>query len=162
MTNTRLISVSLFSLILLVAVFAIPAWGQTSATDWYFKGMALYNLNKYEESIQAYDQAIALNPRDAEAWNGKGVDLGLLGKYDEALRAFGRATDINSSYAEAWFNAGVIYDLQERYSEAIQAYNMATEINPSYQKAWVNKNQDIDIIASMTPSCACKNALPEA
>jgi len=148
------------ALLLLVAEFTAPAWGQTTATDWFYNGMILYDDNKFNESIQAYDKAIQLNPLNEEAWNGKGMDLGTLGRYDEALRAFERATQINSSYAEGWFNMGVIFDLQGKYVDAIQAYNSATQINPSYQKAMVNKNRDIDIVMSSSLSCSCPNQLP--
>ena len=142
-TNSKLVQV----LLLLVMALAAPAWGQTNnSTDWFYKGMILYNENKFNESVQAYDKAIQLNPLNEEAWNGKGMDLGTLGRYEEALQAFDRATQINSSYAEAWYNMGVIFDLQGKYFLGIQAYNEATRINPNYQKAWVAKNEDINIV----------------
>ena len=131
---------------LLILAFIGPAFGQTNTTDWFAEGMSLYNQDRFEESVQAYDKALQNDPQDAEAWNNKGISLGILGRYSEALVAFKKAVEINSSYAEAWYNMGVIFDFQERYVEAIQAYNMATQINPSYQKAWFKKNEDINII----------------
>ena len=38
------------------------------ADAWYNKGVALYNLGRYEEAIKAYDEAIKLNPQDTDAW----------------------------------------------------------------------------------------------
>lgn len=131
---------------LMIMAFAAPTLGQTNATDWFAEGLSLYNQDRFEESVQAYDKAIEIDPQDAETWNNKGIALGILGRYGEALEAFEQATAINSSYAEAWYNMGVIFDFQERYVDAIGAYNTATQINPSYEKAWYNKNQDINII----------------
>ncbi len=148
------------TLLFLVTGLASPVWGETTATDWFYTGMMLYDDGKFNESIQAYDKSIQQDPLNEEAWNGKGMDLGSIGRYDEALRAFEKATEINSSYAEGWFNIGVILDMQGKIVEAIQAYNTATQINPSYQKALVNKNRDIDIVMSRSLSCACPNQLP--
>ena len=46
--------------------------------------MALYSLGKYDEAIKAYDEAIRLDPEDAEARYNKGNALKSLGKHDEA------------------------------------------------------------------------------
>jgi tetratricopeptide (TPR) repeat protein len=142
-TNLRLIPV----LLLLVITPSASASGQTNnSTDWFYKGMILYNENQFNESLQAYEKAIQLNPANEDAWNGKGMALGTLGRYEEALQAFNRATRINSSCAEAWYNMGAIFDLTGKYFLAIQAYNEATRINPNYQKAWAAKNNDINIV----------------
>lgn len=130
----------------LLVTFAAPAFGQTNASDWFDKGVALYNEDNFTGSLDAYEKAIEIDPGNAEAWNNKGIDLGILGKYDEALYAFREATQLNSSYAEAWYNMGAIFDIQGKYVNAIQAYSTATRINPSYQKAWEAKNYDINII----------------
>ena len=42
---------------------------------WYNKGLALDNLNKYDEAIKAFDKAIEINPKYSAAWDNKGVFL---------------------------------------------------------------------------------------
>ena len=42
------------------------ACASESAQDYFDKGLALYNLGKYEESLKSYDKAIELNPEIAE------------------------------------------------------------------------------------------------
>jgi tetratricopeptide (TPR) repeat protein len=146
-TNSR----SILVLIFLAFVLTVPTLGQQNATQpnetrWFNVGLNLYSQDRYNESLQAYNNVIEINQRNEAAWNNKGIDLSLLGRYDEALVAFDRATSINSSYAEAWYNMGVAYDLKGDLNSAIQAYNKATEINPNYEKAWINKNQDMDVM----------------
>ncbi|MDQ1261016.1 MAG: hypothetical protein QG575_197 [Euryarchaeota archaeon] len=130
-----------------------------TSTDWFMKGLDLYNQEKFNDSLQAYNRALELDPNDFEAWNNKGIDEGLLGRYDDALVSFGKALDINESYAEAWYNMGVIYDFKGYYSTAVQAYKKATQLNPSYQKALVRRNADTDIVMSRSLSCACKDPI---
>ena len=123
------------------------------------KGLNLYNQDKFEESLQAYNRALELNNNDAEAWNNKGIDEGLLGKYDDALVSFKNAVAINESYAEAWYNMGVIYDYKGYYQTAVQAYKKATQLNPSYQKALVRRNVDTDVVMARSLSCACSDPI---
>jgi len=48
---------------------------------WYNKGVALYLLGKFDESIIAFDQALALNPAAGKVWTKKGDALQKLGRY---------------------------------------------------------------------------------
>jgi tetratricopeptide (TPR) repeat protein len=155
-------SVSLSLVIMaLIFILMVPvcAGANETSTDWFMKGLDLYNQDKIDESLQAYNRALELDPNDYEAWNNKGIDEGLLGKYDDALVSFGNAVAINESYAEAWYNMGVIYDFKEYYGSAVQAYKRATQLNPSYQKALVRRNIDTDIVMARSLSCACSDPI---
>jgi len=145
----------------LVMIFTSPALGQSNATSlyWFQRGLDLYNQDKFDESLTAYEKAVELDPKDFEAWNNMGIDLGLLGRYDEALTAFNNAVGLNDSYAEAWYNMGVIYDFKENYYIAVQAYKKATQLNPSYQKALVRRSVDTDIVMARSLSCSCSDQI---
>jgi tetratricopeptide (TPR) repeat protein len=161
-TNLKSVQVSLALVALaLILTLMAPAYAQTNETSiyWFMKGYNLYNQEKFNESLQAYDKALELDPLDFEAWNNRGTDLGLLGNYDEALKSFENAVSLNDSYAEAWYNMGVIYDIKGYYATAVQAYKRATQIDPSYQKALVRRNVDTDIVMSRSLSCSCQDQL---
>jgi tetratricopeptide (TPR) repeat protein len=145
----------------LIWAFAAPLCAAENLTsiDWFVKGYDLYNLGRYNESLEAYNRALELNASDAEAWNNKGIDEGLMGMYDQALTSFENAVAINQSYAEAWYNMGVIYDIKGYSYTAVQAYKMATQINPEYQKAWVRRNVNTDIVMARSLSCACQDPI---
>ncbi|HPS92102.1 MAG TPA: tetratricopeptide repeat protein [Methanothrix sp.] len=140
-------------------VVPVCAGANETSTDWFMKGLNLYNQDKFEESLEAYSRALELNNNDAEAWNNKGIDEGLLGRYDDALVSFKNAVAINESYAEAWYNMGVIYDFKGYYQTAVQAYKRATQLNPSYQKALVRRNADTDVVMARSLSCACSDPI---
>jgi hypothetical protein len=77
--------------LILLAALCMPGFGQTSANDWFDKGIALYNQGKYDQAIQAYDKAIEINPQYAEAWNNKGIALNTQGNYDDGIKAHDKA-----------------------------------------------------------------------
>jgi len=52
---------------------------------------------RFNEAIESYDMAIAINPKLIDAWIGKGVALYGLGNYNESLKAFDEAIKIVES-----------------------------------------------------------------
>ena len=83
-------------------VYAVPillalmtsAQCQQTAEDWYNQGNVLTNQSKYDEAIKAFDEAIRLNPNDANAWFGKGIALQGLGNTTEADAAIAKAQEL--------------------------------------------------------------------
>ncbi|MFC1523367.1 tetratricopeptide repeat protein [Thermodesulfobacteriota bacterium] len=70
---------------------------QTEAGDqWqqlYRQGEQLTDEGNYQEALELFDQALALDDRHAELWYRKGRVLFLLERYAEAREAFSRARD---------------------------------------------------------------------
>jgi len=66
-----------------------------SAEDWYNKGVALYYQGTYDEAIDAYDEAIKLNPNYAKAWYYKGLVFKALGRTAEADAAYVKAKELD-------------------------------------------------------------------
>jgi tetratricopeptide (TPR) repeat protein len=52
-------------------------------------------LGRYEEAIEAYNEAIKIDPQFAFAWNNKGLALSSLGRYEEAEQCFQRAIEFD-------------------------------------------------------------------
>ena len=83
MRNGVFIWTAFICLFVAVIITCAPVVAQSSA-EFTLKGDELVDQGKYQEAISAYDQAIALEPRNARAWCGKGVALNQLGNYTEA------------------------------------------------------------------------------
>ena len=110
------------------------------ARVWFNKGRDLDDLGEYDEAIEAYDEAIRLNPNYAKAWFNKGLSLDDLGKYDEAVKAYDEAIRLDpNNAAMAWNNKGISLDDLGKYDEAIEAYDEAIKLDPNYATAWNNK-----------------------
>jgi tetratricopeptide (TPR) repeat protein len=84
-----------YAVFILSAVLMASAQCQQSAEDWFNKGTILGFQGKYDEAIEAYDEAIRLDPSYAEIWVNKGLAFRNQGKYDEAIKAYDEAIKLD-------------------------------------------------------------------
>ncbi len=98
------------------------------AEAWSNKGVALGNLGRYEEAIQACDKVLELNPNYAEAWLNKGAVLGNLGRHEEAIQACDKVLELNPNLAEAWSNRGIVFFRRHAYDESLRDLRKAREL----------------------------------
>jgi tetratricopeptide (TPR) repeat protein len=102
-----------------------PAPGNSQLATLLGQGQALLNLDKAEEALDHFDEALRLEPRNVEAWIKKGTALERLQRTDEAIVAYDQAIAVDGSIATAYlFKAGV-YNRQKKYAEALQCYEKA-------------------------------------
>ncbi len=121
--------------ILLLALMT-SAQCQMTAEDQYNKGLALYNQSKYDDAIQAYDEAIRLDPNDTRARAYKADSLENQGKSVEATVVNDEAIELRHDQAMDWYNKGVALDDQGNHYAAFGAYKEATRIDPNLAEAW--------------------------
>ena len=112
---------------------------------WVNKGNAFYNQEKFEEAIEAYDEAIRLDPNNEYAWHSKGLALGELDRYNEAIEAYDETIRIDPENAPAWHNKGVALTDKKMYDKALQAYEKAIKLDPSNALTWNNKGVILNI-----------------
>ena len=102
-------------------------------------GVAYSNINRYDDAIVAYREALRINPEYVDAWYNLGVVYGNLGRYDDAVAAYREALRINSELADPWNNLGVTYGRElGRPDDAIAAFREALRISPEHVNAWNN------------------------
>ncbi|MEG3973914.1 tetratricopeptide repeat protein [Microcoleus sp. herbarium8] len=68
------------------------------------QGNSLLRVNRYEEAIKKYEQAIRLKPDSSEAWNFRGIALLQLGRYEKSIASFDKALEIKPDYQDAKTN----------------------------------------------------------
>jgi len=95
-------------------------------------GNVLRSLGRNEEAIEAYKQAIATCPKDADPYNGLGNVLRSLGRNEEAIEAFRQAIGVDSNYATPYNGLGNTLQSLGRNEEAIEAYKQAISMDPKY------------------------------
>src|SRR5205823_15061427 len=81
----------------------------------------LNKQGRYEEAIEACEQAIRLDPNDAGAYSSKGVALNGQGRYEEAIKACEQAIRLNPNDAEAYSDKEAARYSLGRYKEQIKA-----------------------------------------
>ncbi|MBW4634350.1 MAG: tetratricopeptide repeat protein [Iphinoe sp. HA4291-MV1] len=107
------------------------------AHAWYHRGNALEKLERYENAIASYDQAIRIQPSYYETWYDRGLVLDRLGWYwyKESLASFDKAIKIKRDDPDAWYSRGLVLNSLRRYRQAIASYNQALFLNPKFQLA---------------------------
>lgn len=75
-----------------------------------------------------YDEAIWLDPQDANVWCTKGEALAPQGKHIEAILAFDEAIRLDPNLTTAWYNKGVVLVALGRTTEADAAFARAREL----------------------------------
>ena len=111
---------------------------QGAYTEFYI-GLAFQDKGKYREAIQHYDEAIRINPQDADAYNNRGNAKFALGLYRDAIADCDRAIHLNPQYTAAYYNRGTAQHALGRHHEAIADYDQAIRINPQYTAAYYNR-----------------------
>lgn len=81
---------------------------QASSTDFYTRGDEFFNNKDYKGAIEAYTQAIKLNPNFAEAHQSRCLSRLLIGDYPAALGDCNNAISIRPNYADAYRVRGTV------------------------------------------------------
>ena len=129
---------------------------EETAEDWVKTGDELYENGSYEEASNAYDEAIQMDPSNADAWFGKGNSIKILYKSDENLTILYEVLGFDPQYADAWAARGNIISTTRRVDEAAEAYEIAVQLydehlieNPRDVEAWLNKGRALDALANI-------------
>jgi tetratricopeptide (TPR) repeat protein len=104
------------------------------------RGAAYAGKGQYDRAIQDFDQAIKLNPKEAETFVNRGGSYDKKGQYDRAIQDFDQAIKLNPSYASAFMNRGIAYRKKGQHDRAIQDYDQAIKLNPKYAAALYNRS----------------------
>ncbi|MDD4652877.1 MAG: tetratricopeptide repeat protein [Methanothrix sp.] len=127
----------------ILAMLCQPSLAQTTVQEWIDQGSALYSQGKYNNSLQAFDRAIDLDPGNADAWYNKGVVLYDQGRLDDSLQAFNRSIEIDPLDADAWYNKGSVLKELGRTSAAKDAFAKASELDAfADSRELQSKNRD--------------------
>jgi Tfp pilus assembly protein PilF len=97
---------------------------------WFVIGTMYFNLGMNKEAIDAFKQAIKIDPDNADAHYNLGTAFIKSGMYKEAIEAYKQVIRIKPDYAEAHNNLGTAFIKSGMDKEAIEAYKQAIRINP--------------------------------
>ena len=106
---------------------------------WSMRGIALFHLGKYEESIKSLEQSLIIDPKNALAWVVKGDALLSLNRTYPAFEAYDQALKIDSTDDVVWNKKGVALYRFGKYEESIKSFEQALIINPKDEVVWLNK-----------------------
>ena len=124
----------IYAVFVLLLALITPAQCQQTTEDWHNKGVALGGQGKYDEAINAYNEAIRLNPNDTAAWINKGNALCMQDKYNEAIKCYDEVIRLDPSNTAALSNKVNALNALKRTTEAdasIEDYDEAIGLIPA-------------------------------
>jgi tetratricopeptide (TPR) repeat protein len=107
-----------------------------SSAAWYNKGIALTDLGRYTEALEAFERAIAADRDNAEAWYSKGVALSLLNQPEGAFMALDRASELAPRDPQVWMNKGLALGQLGRHEDAVHAFDHLLSLGRRDLKTW--------------------------
>jgi tetratricopeptide (TPR) repeat protein len=109
------------------------------AEDWFERGIELEQTGAPpEDIIDAYQQALTLDPGSAGAAVNLGTIYYHLRKWEDAERCYQQALETDPSYALAHFNLGNLFDERGDLERAAAHYQLALRLSPNYGDAHYN------------------------
>src|SRR5262249_5529974 len=98
-------------------------------------GSALASMDRWDEAIAEFREAIRLKPDYAEAHCNLGIALRAKGRWDEAIAEFREPIRLEPDYAEAHCNLGGAMLAQGKFREALEAVRRGHELG-SRKPGW--------------------------
>jgi tetratricopeptide (TPR) repeat protein len=92
----------------------------------------------HAEVMEMFNQAVSMNPNDAQLYTVLGVLNHLVDEYDEAVAAFHKAATLNPKNHSYWNKLGATQANNRQSDKAVEAYRKALKLKPNYIRAWVN------------------------
>ena len=114
--------------------------GELAASAFFSIGCLLWEGEKSEKALSAYETAIRLQPDYAEVYNNRGNIRNRLGCSDDALANYDTAIRLNPHFAEAYYNRGVQKVLCAEFDAAIVDYTEAIRLNSDYTEAYAHRS----------------------
>ncbi len=103
------------------------------------KSVALFQLGRFEESLELADVVIRKEPRIEQGYHNKARALMKLGELDEAYSTNEKGIRINPKSSEGFHNKGLILKEMKQYNKSIKAFDEAIKMNLEYFEAYYNR-----------------------
>jgi tetratricopeptide (TPR) repeat protein len=144
---------------------------QNNPYPWQYKGYIEFELNKYNNAITYFSNAIRIKPDFSLAWYNKGITFDCIGEYEKAIESFNEAIkhfrknihylkikhqnkiDINTNYFDEERKLASVLNSKgaslsslgkkDSYSEAIKCFTESIEIYESLTSAEINTEKSL-------------------
>lgn len=145
-----ILGVFILTLLLSFVMACIPSVDALSSEDaqiFSSLGYDLYKQARFNESREAFEKAIALDPYAESSWYGKGIACFGEKNYECAIQALERAISLSPKDERAWMKKGDVFTAMGRKDLALDAYKRVVLLNPNNREA---KNNIDSISAALT------------
>jgi superkiller protein 3 len=99
------------------------------------QGKRAYEADDLDTAITEFQQALALDPANADYQTNLAVAFDEREMDDEAFAAYQRALELNPRQVTALLNIGYLYSEQEQFEEARQVWEQVVRVDPASEEA---------------------------
>ncbi|MDJ0691941.1 MAG: tetratricopeptide repeat protein [Xenococcaceae cyanobacterium MO_188.B32] len=126
-----------------IALETIPLNAQPvqsqSAEEYLERGLNLSEQNEFVEAVEAYSQAIDLDPDNALAYYNRGLAFYYLRNHGAALADFNQTIELKPDVAATYEKRGLILMYLEDYEGAIADFEQAAQLTPDDAHLYLGK-----------------------
>ena len=138
--RTGLLKVSLLVIVALAALtLLLSGCGLSEPEQRFNAGVDPQEQGRLEEAIKGYDEAIRLDPQDADSYHKRGFAYFNLGQYERAIEDYDEAIRLNSQYTDAYIARGNAYANLGQPQRAIDDFDEAIRLDPQHALAYYNR-----------------------
>ena len=94
------------------------------------------DIKEYEKSIEAFEQAIQIDPQQPFPYQNLGITYQELKEWDKAIEYGQKAVELES-YPAAHLSLANAYFNHEEYEKAVEQNQLAISLLPGYKEAWL-------------------------
>lgn len=130
------------------------------AAHWRTLALQAQQRGDLAAAVDAWWQALQLEPADAGLYNDFAVLLKNLGEYATAETCLREALRLQPSLTQAWNNLGNVLRQQERAAEAMQCFERGLHLSPADAGLWLNRgNAAMQMLDLATARASYQQAL---
>jgi len=112
---------------------------KTLVEAYNYRGIARFQLDKYEESLEDFNNAIRIDPNHAESYSNRGAVKDSHYEFEEAIADLNIALSLQPECAEAYNNRANARKDIGNYEGAMKDYDRAILLKPEYAEAHYNR-----------------------
>ena len=99
--------------------------------EYFLAGRSLAIKKQYEDAVQNFQRAIAINSKNRHYFDNLGFCLKQLHRDDEAIEAFNHSLSLDPKDSYAYRELGICYYDKKDFGKAIDLLRQAVSLNPS-------------------------------
>jgi len=108
------------------------------AITFSYIGECYEKMERLEQALIHYDQALALDPNWVDAWIGRGVVKDVQGRLPESIKDLEVAARLAPEHGDAWFYLANAMGRAGRFEEALAAYDRLNKLEPESIDGWLD------------------------
>ena len=125
------------AVLVLLSLLLLPQGSSAQNVQSYIdQGIQASQAGRYDQALQAFDQALKLKPNDPALITYKATVYYAKGNNAQAMQLCEQALKLNPNFARAYNQRGMIYQSQEKYREALpdlqKAKSLGYGIDPDF------------------------------